>query len=88
MTFSKEREKLVQLTARHEKLKEELSQQKKEVMDKNKHLDGITAEVKNYNQHAKELMEELQEVQNVFPFLVHITEMKCLFIFYLFYTYS
>jgi len=36
MTFSKEREKLVQLTARHEKLKEELSQQKKEVMDKSR----------------------------------------------------
>lgn len=52
-----------QLKLRYEKCTQELTNQKDELCEKDRHLDGITNEVKNYGKHLKEIMEELEEVK-------------------------
>ena len=62
ISCNKERDNLNQCKMKLEKTKEELNLHKTRIVEKDKHLDGITAEVKNYNQHVSEIVEELDKV--------------------------
>eukprot|EP00111_Clytia_hemisphaerica_P002381 TCONS_00006802-protein len=61
--FHKERDNLNQYKLKFDKTKEELHLHKTQIAAKDKHLDGITAEVKNYNQHVSEVVEELDKTK-------------------------
>ena len=64
--FDEEKESSNQLKTKLTKAKENLSFHKHQVVEKDQHLTGITAEVNNYSEHLKELVEELEQVEHCF----------------------